>query len=44
MEAAGVAWGEYFVPNKRMLYASLVLTQTLYPRYSTPCVSWPEAA
>jgi len=32
MEAAGTAWGEYFVPNKRMLYASLVLTQTLYPQ------------
>jgi 4-hydroxyphenylacetate 3-monooxygenase len=32
MEAAGVAWGDYFVPNKRMLYASLVLTQTLYPQ------------
>jgi 4-hydroxyphenylacetate 3-monooxygenase len=31
-QAAGVAWGEYFVPNKRMLYASLVLTQTLYPQ------------
>ncbi|MDH3604353.1 MAG: 4-hydroxyphenylacetate 3-monooxygenase, partial [Candidatus Tectomicrobia bacterium] len=32
MEAAGAARGEYFVPNKRMLYASLVLTQTLYPQ------------
>ena len=32
MEAAGIAWGEYFVPNKRILYASLVLTQTLYPQ------------
>jgi 4-hydroxyphenylacetate 3-monooxygenase len=32
MEAAGVQYGDYFVPNKRMLYASLVLTQQLYPQ------------
>ena len=31
MEAAGSRHGDYFVPNKRMLYASLVLTQQLYP-------------
>lgn len=32
MEAAGVPYGDYFVPNKRMLYASLVLPQQLYPQ------------
>lgn len=32
MEAAGTLYGEYFVPNKRLLYAALVLTQQLYPQ------------
>jgi 4-hydroxyphenylacetate 3-monooxygenase len=32
MEAAGTPYGEYFVPNKRMLYSALVLTQQLYPQ------------
>ena len=32
MEAAGTQYGEYFVPNKRMLYSALVLTQQLYPQ------------
>jgi 4-hydroxyphenylacetate 3-monooxygenase len=32
MEAAGTQWGAYFVPNRRMLYAALVLTQQLYPQ------------
>jgi 4-hydroxyphenylacetate 3-monooxygenase len=35
MEAAGYQHGEYFVPNRRMLYSSLVLTQTLYPQVIT---------
>jgi 4-hydroxyphenylacetate 3-monooxygenase len=35
MEAAGEPYGEYFVPNKRMLYAALVLTQQLYPQLMT---------
>jgi 4-hydroxyphenylacetate 3-monooxygenase len=35
MEAAGTRYGEYFVPNKRMLYSALVLTQQLYPQLMT---------
>ena len=35
MEAAGTQYGEYFVPNKRMLYSGLVLTQQLYPHIMT---------
>jgi 4-hydroxyphenylacetate 3-monooxygenase len=35
MEAAGTRYGEYFVPNKRMLYSGLVLTQQLYPQIIT---------
>jgi 4-hydroxyphenylacetate 3-monooxygenase len=35
MEAAGTQYGEYFVPNKRMLYSALVLTQQLYPQLMT---------
>jgi 4-hydroxyphenylacetate 3-monooxygenase len=35
MEAAGTQYGEYFVPNKRMLYSGLVLTQQLYPQIIT---------
>ena len=35
MEAAGTQYGEYFVPNKRMLYSGLVLTQQLYPQIMT---------
>jgi 4-hydroxyphenylacetate 3-monooxygenase len=35
MEAAGTSYGEYFVPNRRMLYAALVLTQQLYPQIMT---------
>ena len=35
MEAAGTRWGDYFVPNRRMLYAALVQTQTLYPQVIT---------
>jgi 4-hydroxyphenylacetate 3-monooxygenase len=35
MEAAGTQYGEYFVPNKRMLYSALVLTQQLYPQVIT---------
>jgi 4-hydroxyphenylacetate 3-monooxygenase len=32
MEAAGYMEGEYYVPNKHMMYAAQVLTQELYPR------------
>jgi 4-hydroxyphenylacetate 3-monooxygenase len=35
MEAAGSQYGEYFVPNKRMLYSGLVLTQQLCPQLMT---------
>jgi 4-hydroxyphenylacetate 3-monooxygenase len=35
MEAAGLQYGDYFVPNRRMLYSSLVLTQKLYPQVIT---------
>lgn len=35
MEAAGTQYGEYFVPDKRLLYAALVLTQQLYPQLMT---------
>ena len=32
MEASGVQYGKYFVPNKRLLYSAMVLTQQLYPK------------
>jgi 4-hydroxyphenylacetate 3-monooxygenase len=32
MEAAGHMEGEYYVPNKHMMYAAQVLTQELYPK------------
>jgi len=35
MEAAGTQYGKYFVPNKRILYSALVLTQQLYPQLMT---------
>jgi 4-hydroxyphenylacetate 3-monooxygenase len=35
MEAAGTPYQDYFVPNRRMLYAALVLTQQLYPQAMT---------
>jgi 4-hydroxyphenylacetate 3-monooxygenase len=35
MEAAGIQYGKYFVPNKRILYSALVLTQQLYPQLMT---------
>ena len=35
MEAAGEHHGRYFVPNRRMLYSAMVLTQQLYPRLLT---------
>jgi 4-hydroxyphenylacetate 3-monooxygenase len=31
MEAAGYRKGDYFVPNKHLMYAAQVLTQELYP-------------
>ena len=33
MEASGRQYGRYFVPNKRMLYSAMVLTQQLYPKF-----------
>ena len=32
MEASGSHFGRYFVPDKRLLYAAMVLTQQLYPK------------
>jgi 4-hydroxyphenylacetate 3-monooxygenase len=32
MESAGVSYGEYFMPNKDILYAAQVYSQRLYPR------------
>ena len=31
MEASGDRWGEYFIPDKRLMYAAQVLAQQLYP-------------
>ncbi len=33
MEAKGSHWGEYFVPNRALLYSAQVLTQQLYARF-----------
>jgi 4-hydroxyphenylacetate 3-monooxygenase len=33
MEAAGWYYGKYYVPNKRLLYSAMVLTQQLYPKF-----------
>lgn len=33
MEAKGSQWGDYFVPDKALLYSAQVLTQQLYPRF-----------
>lgn len=35
MEAAGTQHGKYFIPNRRMLYSAMVLTQQLYPKLLT---------
>ena len=32
MEASGYMWGEWWCPNRHMLYSAQVLTQDLYPR------------
>jgi 4-hydroxyphenylacetate 3-monooxygenase len=32
MEAAGTTYGEWWVPNKHMMYTAQVITQELYPR------------
>ncbi|MCH8831923.1 MAG: 4-hydroxyphenylacetate 3-monooxygenase, partial [Chloroflexi bacterium] len=32
MEAAGVSYGPYFVPDRRLLYATQVLSQQFYPQ------------
>jgi 4-hydroxyphenylacetate 3-monooxygenase len=33
MEAKGSQWGDYFVPDRALLYSAQVLTQQLYPRF-----------
>jgi 4-hydroxyphenylacetate 3-monooxygenase len=33
MEAKGTQWGEYYVPDRALLYSAQVLTQQLYPRF-----------
>jgi 4-hydroxyphenylacetate 3-monooxygenase len=33
MEAKGQRWGEYYVPDRALLYSAQVLTQQLYPRF-----------
>ena len=33
MEAKGAPWGEYFVPDRALLYSAQVLTQSLYARF-----------
>jgi 4-hydroxyphenylacetate 3-monooxygenase len=35
MESAGWNYGTYFVPNKKLLYSAMVLTQQLYPKFVT---------
>jgi 4-hydroxyphenylacetate 3-monooxygenase len=33
MEAKGERWGDYYVPDRALLYSAQVLTQQLYPRF-----------
>ncbi len=35
MEASGWHYGKYFLPNKKLLYSAMVLTQQLYPKFVT---------
>jgi 4-hydroxyphenylacetate 3-monooxygenase len=35
METCGWYYGKYFLPNKKHLYAAMVLTQQLYPKFAT---------
>jgi 4-hydroxyphenylacetate 3-monooxygenase len=35
MEVAGTQHGKYFVPNRKMLYSAMVITQQLYPKLLT---------
>lgn len=35
MEASGWYYGKYFLPNKKLLYSAMVLTQQLYPKFVT---------
>ncbi len=35
MEAGGWHYGKYYVPNKKLLYSAMVLTQQLYPKFLT---------
>jgi 4-hydroxyphenylacetate 3-monooxygenase len=33
MEASGSHYGSYYVPNRKLLYSAMVLTQQLYPKF-----------
>ncbi len=33
MEVSGTKYGKYFVPNRKRLYAAMVITQQLYPKF-----------
>jgi 4-hydroxyphenylacetate 3-monooxygenase len=33
MEISGTKYGRYFVPNRKRLYAAMVITQQLYPKF-----------
>ena len=35
MESKGRQWGEYFVPDRHLLYSAQVLTQRVYPKFIT---------
>ena len=35
MESKGCHWGEYFVPDRHLLYSAQVLTQRVYPKFIT---------
>ena len=35
MEAGGWYYGKYFIPNTKLLYSAMVLTQQLYPKFVT---------
>lgn len=35
MEIKGERWGDYFIPNRHLVYTALTLTQQLYPRIMT---------
>lgn len=33
MEASGWHYGRYYIPNKKLLYSAMVLTQQMYPKF-----------